>query len=1548
MKDFTINTTAKVNGPTFMVVVWGATLLSFIFIAARILARILTFRRLWTDDVLAMLAWLFVLAQAIIWHTQVESLYVQHQLITKEFLPTEEIMEEIRWVLRAQLLGLFFFMFSLWLLKASFLVFFRRIGCYLQPLNTWYWCVVILVTTSCAACLGDIDYKCLTKDPTWGYEHCTPFSAVKVQFRGFLVNALLDIFSDVLITTLPIALLWNVRMPLSRKLKLMGLFSLTVVVAIFAVVRIAAVAQPHHYFDATWLWMWSLIECAADPAPLTTDHRPFFFISGHFSARPESLGSPTSSGLFVGSVADVLWMLPPISLYHLFLLLLFVSFRLVSSCLSFIHLAVALAHRPATVMFQRLREAIDSRIAEEQARQKSAQDSLSRSNSARQPSGRNLSPSRRQSRPRRNTGTPVRGPDPNEFEQPEFTIGDDEGSSRSATPQQDPPSNSMGSPEQNAGEEKSTAEESPNGKDAAPAGETKQSPSELPAEVKVKLRKLSKMETRYQELLKAYRMAHTRVLSIEPFEAALRENTPLTSIGDPKALTEYLNQISLKGDMVVEELKRISGERDDYKKKFEEAQQATKAAYDEVANLKKNGNKSEEGSSSKEGDGLSVDTAAANAPSPDITVQSATPTSASRLAQIFSPKQNSAKQAEKPEPQQESEEFFSFDGEIPRLETELKEKQEEIETLKTQTEKLQRDLSVARESTEGMVQNLETATRELSELRDTKDKQDSEIEKLKASKQEGIDELKSRLVASEESLTKATAEVEKLKDELKQKATEIEQLQAQVAQSEKDNEQPEIESLLEELKKEKETTKNKLGVLQNLVDSLRSQLKTTEETVSSQMAVIEQKNKNAKSQAIVDFFDGSVQDNPQWQQSKAQILSGEKTNFDELREILMPLQKEEPVKSQASEPNPPPTNSTANSTTGTGGGKKKNKKKKKGGKGGEDTSKAEPSPAVEDKQPPSAEPDQIAAKLDELQGKIESLTNQLEEKEAAIDRLSAKLKGEDDLKEEIESLRDDLLNIGQEHVEAKDKFKVLSAEKNALIETISKLEKEITDLRTSNASQSADSEKAHSSLKEEYESLKVKFTTIETELSAAQQLATTRFKDLTDLRETVQKLQPELKNLRAESAELKSTKETLTSKTTELRNLEHKQEDLRAELKTLKSTVSERDTEVKTLNQKIRQETDNRLKAEERLTLAQSDLRYSESKKQEAVETKERFASDLSRAQEELKSAKNEIREVENQVNKLNQELGSLREEIHLKTAQHASAQSLMNSMRDQSAEIGMQMKEAKERCESLEEELADAHRLLNERTREGETMRRLLNDIEGRTESKVRDFKERMEAAIEERDRAEDEASSQGRRRARELEELKSKVREAEKALRSAEEDKEELERSQKDWKRRRDQLEAQSETSGRELNDVRQAMAQLRDTLDESEKQVRELEKERAEYRRSVEEANARLEKMRKSNRILSDEARMVQPQSSRSSIDSGSRKALTSPVTKDRSPSTRRSESSGANVDYIYLKNVLLQFLEQKDRNYQKQLIPVLGMLLHFDRTDEQKWMSAIMSK
>ena len=83
----------------------------------------------------------------------------------------------------------------------------------------------------------------------------------------------------------------------------------------------------------------------------------------------------------------------------------------------------------------------------------------------------------------------------------------------------------------------------------------------------------------------------------------------------------------------------------------------------------------------------------------------------------------------------------------------------------------------------------------------------------------------------------------------------------------------------------------------------------------------------------------------------------------------------------------------------------------------------------------------------------------------------------------------------------------------------------------------------------------------------------------------------------------------------------------------------------------------------------------------------------------------------------------------------------------------------------------------------------------------------------------------------------------------------------------------------------------------------------------------------------------------QSSRSSMDS-SRSRLASPAPKAKGGAS--SSPSGEVIDFVYLKNVLLQFLEQRDKKYQQQLIPVLGMLLHFDKKDEQKWMAAVSAK
>ena len=238
-----------------------------------------------------------------------------------------------------------------------------------------------------------------------------------------------------------------------------------------------------------------------------------------------------------------------------------------------------------------------------------------------------------------------------------------------------------------------------------------QRPEELPTEVKVRLRKLDRLESRYQDLLRAYRKAHARVSLIEPFEASLRENTPLTSIQDPRALVEYLNQINLKGDMVLDELRRVTSERDDFKKKSEQSEQVMSELKNELDKLKSEKKETVTPNGSAEDPtprpSLEVETdveAKDDAPGSRQAVKSPTPSTSSRVPSfsLFSPKSKTLKS---PPAKETPEEFFSYDSELPRLQSELTEQQSEVDRLMKQVESLKGDLSVARESTESMVQD---------------------------------------------------------------------------------------------------------------------------------------------------------------------------------------------------------------------------------------------------------------------------------------------------------------------------------------------------------------------------------------------------------------------------------------------------------------------------------------------------------------------------------------------------------------------------------------------------------------------------------------------------------------------------------------------------------------------------------------------------------------------------------------------------------------------------------------------------------------------------
>ena len=50
----------------------------------------------------------------------------------------------------------------------------------------------------------------------------------------------------------------------------------------------------------------------------------------------------------------------------------------------------------------------------------------------------------------------------------------------------------------------------------------------------------------------------------------------------------------------------------------------------------------------------------------------------------------------------------------------------------------------------------------------------------------------------------------------------------------------------------------------------------------------------------------------------------------------------------------------------------------------------------------------------------------------------------------------------------------------------------------------------------------------------------------------------------------------------------------------------------------------------------------------------------------------------------------------------------------------------------------------------------------------------------------------------------------------------------------------------------------------------------------------------------------------------------------------------------VQMVYLKNVLLQFIELKDKNRQVDLVSTLQRLLYLNDDEKKKWLQVIQSK
>ena len=142
---------------------WTGVVLSLGFLIFRVFVRVRLFRRLFPDDGFVVAAWLFYVALSVIFQTQINSLWIvinvgrdpQEQL-SPDYVQRSNVFLHLQsgaWILSLT---------ALWLVKFSFLLFFRKLGNHVRRQRILWWAILGFTSASYVVCISLGAYKCWT------------------------------------------------------------------------------------------------------------------------------------------------------------------------------------------------------------------------------------------------------------------------------------------------------------------------------------------------------------------------------------------------------------------------------------------------------------------------------------------------------------------------------------------------------------------------------------------------------------------------------------------------------------------------------------------------------------------------------------------------------------------------------------------------------------------------------------------------------------------------------------------------------------------------------------------------------------------------------------------------------------------------------------------------------------------------------------------------------------------------------------------------------------------------------------------------------------------------------------------------------------------------------------------------------------------------------------------------------------------------------------------------------------------------------------------
>lgn len=173
-------------------------MIAIMFVSFRIWARIKGFKRLYWDDFLVLVAVILHIVTGIVWQTfMAHDMYETMNVLTGLQLPEPNFLAHGHRYAKSSLASLLLFYSTLWAIKFSFLIFFRRLGRHVRRQRLLWWPIFGFTVTSYLIILGVTPYRCLKGSIPYLVEECASESVLKYNRTIFLCCFIFDVSTDI-------------------------------------------------------------------------------------------------------------------------------------------------------------------------------------------------------------------------------------------------------------------------------------------------------------------------------------------------------------------------------------------------------------------------------------------------------------------------------------------------------------------------------------------------------------------------------------------------------------------------------------------------------------------------------------------------------------------------------------------------------------------------------------------------------------------------------------------------------------------------------------------------------------------------------------------------------------------------------------------------------------------------------------------------------------------------------------------------------------------------------------------------------------------------------------------------------------------------------------------------------------------------------------------------------------------------------------------------------------------------------------------------------